>query len=91
MTSSRCDLGGTHWRGYREASSELDLHLRAYRQRSDCGAVVHAHPPAATAFAVAGEGLPGDVLPEIALLMGQVPCIPCQTTGTPALRDAAEP
>jgi L-fuculose-phosphate aldolase len=85
------DLGGTHWRGYREASSELDLHLRAYRQRSDCGAVVHAHPPAATAFAVAGEGLPGDVLPEIALLMGQVPCIPCQTTGTPALRDAAEP
>jgi L-fuculose-phosphate aldolase len=85
------DLAGTHRRGYREASSELDLHIRAYRQRSDCSAVVHAHPPAATAFAVAGEGLPGDVLPEIVLLMGQVPCIPHQTTGTPALGDAAEP
>ena len=85
------DLAGSHRKGSRQATTELDLHLRAYRQRQECGAVVHAHPPTATAFAVAGEGLPGDVLPEIALLMGEVPYVPYATTGTPALGDAAEP
>jgi L-fuculose-phosphate aldolase len=85
------DLAGIRRHGSRQPTSELDLHLRAYRQRSECGAVVHAHPPAATAFAVVGEGLPGDVLPEIALLMGEVPCVPYATTGTPALGDAVEP
>jgi L-fuculose-phosphate aldolase len=85
------DLGGTHLGGSRQATTELDLHLRVYRRRHDCGAVVHAHPPAATAFAVAGEGIPADVLPEVALLMGEVPLVPYATTGTPALGDAAEP
>ena len=53
--------------------------------------MVHAHPPTATAFAVAGEGIPADVLPEVALLMGEVPVVPYATTGTPALGDAVEP
>jgi L-fuculose-phosphate aldolase len=78
-------------RSSRRASSELDLHLRVYRHRPDCGAVVHAHPPAATAFAVAGEGLPGDVLPELILYLGSVPLVPYALTGTPALGDAVEP
>jgi L-fuculose-phosphate aldolase len=84
-------LDGTPLGGSRLASTELDLHLRVYRRRRDCGAVVHAHPPTATAFAVAGEGIPGDVLPEVALLMGDVPVVPYATSGTPALGDAAEP
>jgi L-fuculose-phosphate aldolase len=84
------DLAGSRTRGCREPTTELDLHLRVYRRREDCGAVVHAHPPTATGFAVAGQGLPGDVLPEIALLMGEVPCVPYATSGTPALGDAAE-
>jgi L-fuculose-phosphate aldolase len=44
-----------------------------------------------TAFAVAGEGIPADVLPEVAVLMGEVPLVPYATTGTPALGDAVEP
>lgn len=85
------DLTGRRLQGFREATTELDLHLRIYRRREECGAIVHAHPPTATGFAVVGQGLPGDVLPEIALLMGEVPCVPYATTGTPALADAAEP
>jgi L-fuculose-phosphate aldolase len=85
------DLDGGHLAGSRQATTELDLHLRVYRRRRDCGAVVHAHPPAATAFAVAGEGIPADVLPEVALLLGEVPVVPYATTGTPALADAVEP
>jgi L-fuculose-phosphate aldolase len=85
------DLDGTPLHGSRQATTELDLHLRVHRRRRDCGAVVHAHPPAATAFAVVGEGIPPDVLPEIAVLMGEVPVVPYATTGTPALGDAVEP
>ncbi|HET8624534.1 MAG TPA: class II aldolase/adducin family protein, partial [Gemmatimonadales bacterium] len=60
------DLAGRRAKRHssRQPSSELDLHLRVYRRRPDCGAVVHAHPPSATAFAVVGEPLPADVLPE---------------------------
>ncbi len=85
------DLEGRHLAGSQKASTELDLHLRVYRAREDCGAVVHAHPPTATAFAVAGEGIPADVLPEVAVLLGEVPVVPSATTGTPALGDAIEP
>jgi L-fuculose-phosphate aldolase len=59
------DLAGRDLNGYREATTELDLPLRAYRQRTECGAVVHGHPPTATAFAVAGEGLPGTYFPKL--------------------------
>jgi L-fuculose-phosphate aldolase len=85
------DLQGRHLAGSRKASTELDLHLRVYRAREECGAVVHAHPPTATAFAVAGEGIPGNVLPEVAVLMGDVPVVPYATSGTPALGNALEP
>jgi L-fuculose-phosphate aldolase len=85
------DPDGRHLGGSRQATTELDLHLRVYRRRPECGAVVHTHPPAATAFAAAGEQIPGDVLPEVALLMGDVPVVPDATTGTPVLGDAAEP
>ena len=84
-------LSGSHRRGSRRATTELDLHLRAYRRHGDCGAVVHAHPPVATAFAVAGEPMPADVLPELIRYLGDVPVAPYATTGTPALGDVVEP
>lgn len=85
------DLAGRHSRGSRQASSELDLHLRVYRARPDCGAVVHAHPPMATAYAVAGQPIPVDVLPELILYLGSVPLVPYAMTGTPAMGAAVEP
>ena len=67
------------------------MHLAAYRARPDVFAVVHAHPPVATAFAVSGQGLPGDVLPELVLQVGEVPLVPYATPGTDALPDAMKP
>jgi L-fuculose-phosphate aldolase len=84
------DLSGRHRRGFRKATTELDLHLRVYRQ-AGCGAVVHAHPPTATGFAVAGKTLDAGVLPELLLLMGDVPLVPYASPGTPALGDLVEP
>jgi ribulose-5-phosphate 4-epimerase/fuculose-1-phosphate aldolase len=48
------DLDGKKLAGDRDPSSEMQMHLEVYRQRPDAGAVVHAHPPMATGFAVAG-------------------------------------
>lgn len=83
-------LEGERLRGYRKPSSEVYLHVRVYSRRPDVRAVVHAHPPAATGFAVAGEGIDARVLPEILLQMGEVPVVPYETPGTMALADQCE-
>jgi L-fuculose-phosphate aldolase len=83
-------LDGKRVRGSKRASSEVSLHLRAYRRRPDVNAVVHAHPPTATGFAVAGEGLSACVLPEVIYQVGWVPLVPYATPGTEALADACE-
>ncbi|HWA17334.1 MAG TPA: class II aldolase/adducin family protein, partial [Gemmatimonadales bacterium] len=85
------DPAGTHRGGFRKATSELDLHLRVYQERVDVGAVVHAHPPVATGLGVAGEGLPGDVLPELILTLGEVPLVPYATPGAPAVGAVVAP
>ena len=72
-------------------SSELGMHLRIYARRPDVLAVVHAHPPVATGFGVAGEDLLAGVLPEIIFLTGGAPLVPYATPGTPAVADALEP
>lgn len=77
--------------GRGRASSEVRMHLRIYARRPDVMAVVHAHPPTATGFAVAGEDFMAPVLPEIILQMGGVPLVPYETPGTDAVADRFEP
>lgn len=72
-------------------SSEIRLHLRIYDCRPDCEAVVHAHPITATGFAVAGETIPDDVLPEAAYVLGSVATAPFSTPGTDEVADRIEP
>ena len=84
-------LAGAHSAGARGASSEVAVHLRAYRRRPDVGAVVHAHPPTATAFTVAREPFVAGALPEIMFQMGEVPVVPYATPGTEGLAEAFEP
>jgi L-fuculose-phosphate aldolase len=85
------DLEGHPKTNGRAPSSELQMHLRIYQRRPDAMAVVHAHPPVATAFAVAGENLMAPVLPEVILQTGGVPLVPYATPGTAALADSLEP
>jgi L-fuculose-phosphate aldolase len=84
-------MDGVRVAGYREPSSEVSLHVRIYSRRSDVGAVVHAHPPVATGFSVAGEGLEDNVLPELIVQLGAVPLVPYATPGTESLPDECEP
>jgi L-fuculose-phosphate aldolase len=82
------DLAGVKLAGARDPSSELLMHLEVYRQRPDVQAVVHAHPPLATGFAVAGIPLDRAVLAEVITTLGSVPIAAYGTPSTRELPDA---
>ncbi|MBQ5792972.1 MAG: class II aldolase/adducin family protein, partial [Clostridia bacterium] len=60
----RIDGDGNKIDGRLNPSSEIKMHMRVYKERPDVNAVVHAHPPVATAFTVAGVELDQYILPE---------------------------
>ena len=67
------DLQGNQIAGKRKRTSEVLLHLAIMRARPDVKAVVHCHPPHATAFGVAREPIPQCVLPEVEVFLGEIP------------------
>jgi L-fuculose-phosphate aldolase len=66
----------------RKPSSEILMHLATYRLRPDVNAVIHAHPPLATAFGIAGVSLARCVLPEVIVALGGIPTTEYATPGT---------
>ncbi|HEX67732.1 MAG TPA: class II aldolase/adducin family protein [bacterium] len=74
-----------------EPSSELKLHLAVYKEREDVNAVLHAHPPYSTSFAVAGIPLDKYVLPETIIMLGSVPIAPYGTPSTDELVASIKP
>lgn len=68
----KVDCEGTVLEGSLLPSTELAMHLRIYQEAPNVGAVVHAHPPAATAFAVAGLPLDRPLLQEAVVQLGPV-------------------
>ena len=83
-----CDLDGQQVAGTMRISSEIRMHLEIYKLRTDVHSVVHAHPPTATGFAVAGIELTQCVLPEVIVSLGGVPL---PEYGTPGGPDIVEP
>jgi len=82
------DLEGRKLHGDRTPSSEMQMHLEVYRRRPDVAAVVHAHPPIATGFAVAGIPLDRAVLAEVVTTLGSVPIAEYATPSTRELPEA---
>lgn len=72
-------------------SSEIKMHLRCYDKREDVGAVVHAHPPGATGFAVAHRSMDMYNMIEDVAVLGSVPVTPYGTPSTREVPDAIEP
>jgi L-fuculose-phosphate aldolase len=72
-------------------SSEVKMHIEVYKQREDIHSVVHAHPPFATAFAVAGIPMNRNVLPEAVLTLGAVSIAPYGTPSTTDIPDSIKP
>ena len=68
-------------------SSEILLHLEAYRRRPDIVSVVHAHPPTAIALSIAGVSLARCLLPDVVMSLG---LIPTTAYATPASIEGAQ-
>jgi L-fuculose-phosphate aldolase len=69
--------------GHLLPSSEILLHLEAYRQRPEIGAVIHAHPPHAVALTIAGIPIAACVLPEVIVTLGMIPTTEYATPASP--------
>lgn len=75
------DLSGKKFTGRKNPSSETAMHLRVYDNRVEIGACCHAHPPHATALAVSEGKIPHSILPEVALVLGEVKTVEYIPTG----------
>jgi L-fuculose-phosphate aldolase len=82
------DGAGNAVEGPRKPPGERELHLAVYRARPDVDAVLHAHPPHATAFGVARVPLEPMCLPEAVVSLGHVPLAPFAMPGTPLAIEA---
>lgn len=87
----KIDAEGNKIEGTLNPSSEIKMHLRVFRERPDVNAVVHAHPPVATAFTVAGIPLDRYILPEAVLTIGDVPTCAYATPSTMEIPDSLMP
>jgi len=76
------DLDGKQLHGGRPRTSEILLHLEIYKQVPEAKAVVHCHPPHATAYAITGKVPPTCVIPEYEVFIGKVALSPYETPGT---------
>lgn len=86
------DAEGKVLGGERKVFSEIALHLACFRVRSDIGFVLHAHPPVATGWAVAGEPFfdPPFLAEPVVSLGASIPLVPYAAPGSPTggLEDA---
>ena len=87
----KVDRNGNKLEGKLNPSSEIKMHMRVYQERPDVTAVVHAHPPVATAFTVAGIDLDQYILPEAVLTIGNVPTCEYGTPSTMEIPDSLLP
>ncbi len=72
-------------------SSEIKMHIRAYRENPEIMAVTHAHPQVATSFSIAGIGLDQPILTEAIMSLGSVPIAKYATPGTEEIPDSIAP
>ena len=85
------DMHGRRISGFRDVTSEIAMHMTIYRMRSDVNAIVHAHPPTATAFAACGLALDQALISEVLLSLGDIPLARYATPGTSELSEALMP
>jgi L-fuculose-phosphate aldolase len=85
------DMEGRQLAGTKPRSSEVLLHLAIYKAVPEAKAVVHCHPPHATAFAITGQLPPSLVLPEYEVVVGKVATAPYATPGSQAFAETVLP
>lgn len=82
------DLEGRQLAGGKKRTSEALTHLGIMKRQPKARACVHAHPPHATAFAVASVVPPPCLIPEAEVFIGKIGLAPYQTPGTPEVANS---
>jgi len=85
------DLEGNQIAGSKASTSELLLHLEIYKAEPEAKAVLHCHPPHATAYAITGRVPPNMVIPEFEVFVGKVVISRYETPGTKAFAESVLP
>src|SRR5215207_9375698 len=85
------DMEGKQVAGKRKRTSEILMHLAIYKARADVKAVIHSHPPHATAFAIADIELPTCIHPEAEVFLGPVKTAKYVTPGDTRLPESIKP
>jgi L-fuculose-phosphate aldolase len=85
------DLDGHQLAGTRARTSEILMHLEIYKNVPEAKAVLHCHPPHATAYAITGKVPPTCVIPEFEVFVGGAALARYETPGTQAFADAVLP
>jgi L-fuculose-phosphate aldolase len=81
------DLDGKQLAGTRLRTSEALTHFGIMKRQPACKSCVHAHPPHATAFAIANVDIPSCLIPEAEVFLGKIGVAKYRTPGTPANAD----
>jgi L-fuculose-phosphate aldolase len=85
------DFEGRQLAGARARTSEILMHTEIYKAVPEAKAVVHCHPPHATAYAITGRVPPTCVIPEYEVFVGNVGLTRYETPGTKEFADAVLP
>lgn len=75
------DMNGNVIEGMYKPSSEIKLHLSAYRNRKDVWSVIHAHPPYTTAYAIANKSIETKAYAEMIMFFEKIPLAAYGTPG----------
>jgi L-fuculose-phosphate aldolase len=85
------DMSGRQRVGHRQQTSEVSLHMEIYRANPKARAIVHCHPPHATAYAIAGIAPPVGYVPEYEVIVGPAAVAPYETPGTREFAESVLP
>nr|WP_263326690.1 class II aldolase/adducin family protein [Neobacillus sp. Marseille-Q6967] len=86
----KVDHQGNALEGDFKPTSEMKMHLLVYKERPDVHAIVHVHPPYATAFAIAGIPLNQALMPEAVVFLGSIPIAEYGTPSTEEVPNAVK-
>jgi L-fuculose-phosphate aldolase len=84
-------LDGNQLAGTKRRTSEILMHLQIMKRQPAAVAVVHCHPPHATAYAITGRVPPNQIISEFELIVGKVAIAPYETPGTKAFAETVVP
>ncbi|MDP4180752.1 MAG: class II aldolase/adducin family protein [Bacillota bacterium] len=84
------DLDGRIIEGSCKPSSEWRLHALSYINRTDINAVIHAHSPYTTAYAIANKAIETKAYPEMIVFFDKIPLADYGTQATDEIFDGVK-